>query len=387
MPRKKATNATDKSVLDYRYAAKRKNIPPAGLAAQGRVRETPRMQFAYAPHLPPVLLFDSTGASDKLPELLEIARTRRLTAEEVQLLANTLRHREPWLEWASKREKKGFEVEPVALHIHERVAAQAILKVAARENVQRDLFADPQLEYREAIQFYQHDMDWANRMILGDSLQVMASLARREDLAGKVQMIYIDPPYGIKFSSNFQPEIGKREVKDKESDLTREPEMVKAYRDTWMLGLHSYLSYLRDRLILCRELLNDTGSIFVQISDENLHRVRLVMDEVFGRDNAVVTIILKKKGATTPTDPVNDYIVWYAKDRPRLKVHTLVEERSSPEDDPKFNTLIGSDGNYVRTLQFDDLTIRHMLAEGYQFARVNYPIVSQHLSATRSDDF
>src|SRR2546426_7667790 len=299
MPRKKATNATDTSVLDYRYAAKRKNIPPAGLAAQGRVRETPRMQFAYDPHLPPILRFDSTGAADKLPELLEIARTRRLTAEEVQLPANTLRHREPWLEWTGKREKKGFEVEPVALHIHERVAAQAILKVAARENVQRGLFADPQLEYREAIQFYQHDMDWANRMILGDSLQVMASLAHREDLAGKVQMIYLDPPYGIKFASNFQPEIGRRDVKDKESDLTREPEMVKAYRDTWTLGVHSYLSYLRDRLIVCRELLADTGSIFVQISDENLHRVRSVLDSVFGVENFCGIIGFVKTAAQT----------------------------------------------------------------------------------------
>src|SRR5690606_120565 len=123
---------------------------------------------------------------------------------------------------------------------------------------------------------------------------VMASLARREDLAGKVQMIYMDPPYGIRFASNFQPEIGRRDVKNKEQDLTREPEMVKAYRDTWTLGVHSYLSYLRDRLILCRELLTDSGSIFVQISDENLHRVRAVMDEVFGAENFCGIITFRK---------------------------------------------------------------------------------------------
>jgi len=337
MPRKKATNATDTSVLDYRHDAKRKNIPPAGLAAQGSVRETPRMQFAYDPHLPPVLRFDSTGASDTLPELLETARTRQLTAEEVELLAEALRHREPWLEWAGKREKKGFEVEPVALHIHERVAAQAILKVAARENVQHDLFADPQLEYREAVQFYQHDVDWANRLILGDSLQVMASLARREDLAGKVQMIYMDPPYGIKFASNFQPEIGKRDVKDKESDLTREPEMVKAYRDTWTLGVHSYLAYLRDRLMLCRELLADTGSIFVQIGDENLHRVRCAMDEIFGEECHVVTFLVKKKGAQKSgmMDPVNDYLLWYGKsprDLGKIKFREIFVERDLDEE-------------------------------------------------------
>ncbi len=241
------------AVLDYRHDAKRKNIPPAGLAAQGRVRETRKIEYAYNPHLPPVLRFDPTAAPDKLPELLEAARTRALTAEEAEMLAEALRSQEPWLEWAGKREQKGFAVDPVALHIHERVATQAILKVAAREDVQRDLFADPKLEYAKAVQFYQHDVDWANRMILGDSLQVMASLAHREGLAGKVQMIYMDPPYGIKFASNFQPEIGKRDVKDKEQDLTREPEMVKAYRDTWTLGVHSYLAYLRDRLAKGRQ--------------------------------------------------------------------------------------------------------------------------------------
>jgi adenine-specific DNA-methyltransferase len=218
----------DGRVADYRYDhAKRKNNPPAGLAAQGRIAEQPRERYAYNPHLPPVLRFDATGGADRLPELLEVARTRALTEDEVGLLAGALRTQEPWLEWAGKRERKGFEVDPVALHIHERVAAKAILAVAARRDVQRSLFADPEQEYRQAVQFYQHDVDWANRLILGDSLQVMSSLAKREGLAGQVQMIYMDPPYGIKFASNFQPQIGQRDVKDRPSDLTREPEMVK----------------------------------------------------------------------------------------------------------------------------------------------------------------
>src|SRR5204863_4170358 len=138
---------------------------------------------------------------------------------------------------------------PVALHIHERIATQAILKVAQRQDVQRSLFGGEKEAYHEAVQFYRHDIDWTNRLILGDSLAVMSSLAKREDLAGKVQMIYIDPPYGIRFKSNFQPVIGKHRVSDRQVDLTREPEMVKAYRDTWTLGVHSYLSYLRDRLL------------------------------------------------------------------------------------------------------------------------------------------
>lgn len=321
MPRKKSSKAPETSVQDYRHNATRKNIPPAGLAAQGRVQETPRIRFAYDAHLPPVLRFELAGTADQLPDLLAIARTRTLTGEEVQLLADALRQHDPWLEWAGKREKKGFEVEPVALHIHERVSTQAILKVAAREDVNRSLFADPQLDYLEAVQFYQHDVDWANRLILGDSLQVMASLTHRENLAGKVQMIYMDPPYGIKFASNFQPEIGKRDVKDKESDLTREPEMVKAYRDTWTLGVHSYLAYLRDRLILCRELLTETGCIFVQIGDENLHRVRLLMDEVFGRSNFISIITYKTSIGlgSEMLDGVCNYVIWYAKDRERAQ--------------------------------------------------------------------
>jgi len=322
------------AVQSYRHAAKRKNIPPAGLASQGKLREAPKMQYAYNPHLPPVLRFDASGASDKLPDLLQTARARALNADEAKQLADALRVREPWLEWAGKREKKAFEVDPVALHIHERIAAQAILKIAARENIQRSLFADPELSYREAIQFYQHDVDWTNRMILGDSLQVMASLAHREGLAGKVQMMYIDPPYGIKFASNFQPEIGKRDVKDKEADLTREPEMVKAYRDTWTLGIHSYLAYLRDRLMLAKELLADSGSIFVQIGDENLHRVRAVMDEVFDASNFVAIIAF----ATTSSRGGNllgtscDFLLWYARDISQIRYRAVYETKTLADD-------------------------------------------------------
>ncbi len=320
MPRKKTTdpatpNAGD-AIAAIKYPAKRKNIPPAGIEAQGRIQETPRLRYEYNPHLPPVLR-SATDApeSDKLPELLAIARKRALTDDEARTLADALRRHEPWLEWSGKREKPWFEVEPVALHMHERISTQAILRVLAREDVERDLFADPQHDYAQAVQFYQHDVDWANRLILGDSLQVMASLARREDLAGRVQMIYLDPPYGIKFASNFQPQLGQRDVKDREQDLTREPEMVKAYRDTWTLGIHSYLAYLRDRLQMARELLADSGSIFVQISDENLHRVRCVMDEVFGAGNFIVIIVQQKKGSQKGEliQPINDFIIWYAK--------------------------------------------------------------------------
>ncbi len=232
-------------------------------------------------------------------------------------------------------------MDPVALHIHERVSAQAILKLALREPTQRSLFADPEMEYREAVRFYQHDVDWANRLILGDSLTVMHSLARREDLAGKAQMIYMDPPYGIKFASNFQSQVGRRDVKDKEEDLTREPEQVKAYRDTWTLGVHSYLAYLRDRLIAARELLTDSGSIFVQISDENLHRVRIVMDEVFGTGNFVSIIsFATTSGFQSKQIPrAGDYILWYAKDGAQVKYQVVYEEISNSAEGAGYHWL------------------------------------------------
>ena len=283
---------------DYRHTdATRKNIPLAKIAGEGEIPKIKKVRYHYSPHQSPELRFDTTGKADKI-EAIQKKANQHLTKEERDLLAAALKDQQPWLEWAAKKEqhdRKFFEVDPIALHIHERVSTQAIIRTTMREDLQRDLFADPQLDYHKTIQFYQHDVNWANRLILGDSLQVMSSLARRENLAGKVQMIYIDPPYGIKFGSNFQPEIGQRDVKDKESDLTREPEMVKAYRDTWTLGVHSYLAYLRDRLILARELLTSQGSIFVQISDENLHRVRCLMDEVFGGSNFVSLMALLHK--------------------------------------------------------------------------------------------
>ena len=329
-------NRTSQSpeVQDYRHdSATRRNNPPAGIASHGGLREKPKQEYAYNPHLPPVLRFDDTCDADQIPELLQIAQQRPLTDDEARLLADVLKNREPWLEWAGKQETKSFAVDPVALHIHERLSAKAILSVAARQDVQRDFFADPQQEYHEAVQFYQHDVDWANRLILGDSLTVMSSLAHREDLAGKVQMIYIDPPYGIKFSSNFQPTVFRRDVKDKASDITRENEQIKAYHDTWTLGVHSYLAYLRDRLTVAKELLTDSGSIFVQIGDENVHRVRCLMDEVFGRDNLHAQLIFTK---TRPLGSdgmpgIVDYILWYAKDINALKQRSLFSSKKPGE--------------------------------------------------------
>ena len=328
------------AVQAIHHRAKRKNIPPAGLEAQGRVEDSPKVRLAYNPHLPPVLrVSNDPAAADRLPQLLATARERALSADEAAVLAEALRRHEPWLEWAGKRERPWFEVDPPALHIHERVSTQAMLRVLAREDVNRDLFADPQQSYAEAVQFYKHDIDWSNRMVLGDSLAVMASLARREDLAAKVQMIYIDPPYGISFKSNFQPQLGQTAVKDREQDLTREPEMVKAYRDTWTLGIHSYLAYLRDRLMMARELLTETGSVFVQISDENLHRVRMLMDEVFGTANfrGIIAFRTTTGKASSGIDSTCDYLVWFSKGE-NFTYRSQYLPRS-PADDANLNAV------------------------------------------------
>ena len=210
--------------------------------------------------------------------------------------------------------------------VHPKVLIDDLRSVGAtgRSPLQADLFADfnglPSADAQ--TEFYQHDANWSNRMILGDSLQVMASLAEREGLRGKVQCIYIDPPYGIKFNSNFQWSTTSRDVKDGNAGhITREPEQVKAFRDTWRDGIHSYLTYLRDRLTVARDLLTESGSVFVQIGDENVHRVRALMDEVFGEENFISLIVVWKTSSQTSAvlSTTCDYIVWFAKNREHLK--------------------------------------------------------------------
>jgi len=269
-------------VEDFRHpGAKRRNNPPAGIAPTYESRERQTRQYAYDPHLDPQLI------------------------------------------WAGKAEHTSFEMDVVPLHIHERISTRAILNAVHRpQPPQLDLFGETPLPVNQQIEFYGHEVGWANRLILGDSLLVMNSLLVKESMAGKVQMIYVDPPYGIKYASNFQPRINSRDVKDKDEDLTHEPEQIKAYRDTWTLGIHSYLTYLRDRLLLCRELLSESGSIFVQINDENLHLVRCLLDEVFGRENFVAVVPFTKTRAVFEAKVLRsicDYLLWYAKSKAKMK--------------------------------------------------------------------
>jgi len=266
----------------------------------------------------------------------------------------------PFLDWAGKAERQQISVPTVPLFVHERHSTRAILEKlksykAAGQNL--DLFGDPQVDVSDKLDAYEHTGPWTNRMILGDSLQVMNSLLEYEGLGGQVQMIYMDPPYGVKFGSNFQPFVRKRDVKHgRDEEMIREPEMVKAYRDTWELGLHSYLSYLRDRLLLARELLTESGSVFVQISNENLHHVREVMEEVFGAKNFCSQITFKKttgagspSGGTTLIAETCDYLLWFCKDKDKIKFTQLYVRKMLGESGAsQYTWKIGQDKSVIR---------------------------------------
>ena len=243
---------------------------------------------------------------------------------------------DPTLSWAGKAEGLSFDVDTVSLHIHERIDPKRIIKQVLKKetnsngNGQPSLFEQPSENFNteKEFDFYSHTKNWSNRIIAGDSLLVMNSLLEKERMAGKVQMIYIDPPYGIKFNSNFQPFVNKKDVKDNDDEsIPAEPEMVKAFRDTWELGVHSYLSHLRDRLLLTRELLHESGSVFIQISDENIHHAKEVMEEIFGPNNFISIISFRKTNRALGAKllgKVTDYIIWFAKDKTKVKYRELV---------------------------------------------------------------
>ncbi len=296
-PRKRATKAGPTPVEALRHADRRANIPTNEL----------RGMLADDERAPKAMLYPRDPSLD------------------------------PQLVWRGKDEQDAadLEVPVVPVYIQEKIQPRVIIEnlrrtaVAGEPEPELTLFDDFNgIAFEELVDFYQHEQNWANRLILGDSLLVMTSLAEKEGLKGKVQTIYLDPPYGIKFGSNWQVSTRKREVSDgKLTDVTRQPEQIRAFRDTWELGIHSYLTYLRDRLVVARELLNETGSIFVQIGDENVHLVRSLLDEVFGSENFVSLITFAKTSGATGEylQAVADYILWFAKDRDQLKHRDVYE--------------------------------------------------------------
>lgn len=343
-------------IVSYRHDAKRVNNPDVGMVNPETDPDQPKTSWAYDPHIDPALQFDVQRAHIEriIDDALE-AGDENIMREALEALK---RMQSPYLNWTGKAERTSFEVDTVSLHVHERIDPASILSALQKKvkgasggshtnGVQGELFNAPfeNLPLRDAVSFYKHDKGWSNRLIAGDSLLVMNSLLQKESLAGQVQMIYIDPPYGIKYGSNFQPFVNKRDVKDgKDGDLTQEPEMIKAFRDTWELGIHSYLSYLRDRLLLARELLNETGSVFVQISDENVHHVRELMDEVFGASNFIAQIVYRTTGGlgSEYLNGTYDLILWYARNKETLKYRSILVDKDSTPVASSFKSVTES---------------------------------------------
>lgn len=356
---------------EYRHNVQAVLRPDAGVQDQFLAKKPPKT-YRYDSSLDPALSWDEQCGRDLGEWLLGlIVRAAKegeakvfvgpqvwkgggvsisSTADAAQLLQQVSK---PFLNWTGKAERHQIDVPTVPLFVHERHSTKAILDGIRHRKARgqtMELFGDPQVDIHENLEAYEHKGPWQNRMILGDSLSVMNSLLEFEGMAGQVQMIYIDPPYGVKFGSNFQPFVRKRDVKHGgDDDMTREPEMVKAYRDTWDLGLHSYLTYLRDRFLVSRELLAETGSVFVQISADNLHHVREVADEVFGQENflSLVSYVTTSGFDSETLSRVGDYVLWYAKSRSSVKYRKLFV--------PK---VIGSDGaeEYKYVLHADGRT-------------------------------
>ncbi|MBI4745222.1 MAG: site-specific DNA-methyltransferase, partial [Deltaproteobacteria bacterium] len=300
-------------------------------------------------------------------------------------------HLDPQLQWAGKAEHTSFEVPTVSLHVHERIDPRRIIETVKQSPLiplykggaeggglkggseaggfQMSLFETQKKPLREAIEFYKHKENWTNRMVAGDSLLVMNSLLEKEGMGGKVQMMYFDPPYGIKYGSNFQPFVNKRDVKDgKDEDLTAEPEMIKAFRDTWELGIHSYLTYLRDRLLLARDLLHESGSVFVQISDENVHLVRNLMDEVFGVENFCGQIAFIKTAALSGSllSSNYDYLLWFSKDISKVKYRQLFLPKKERTELGTFSWIELEDGS-SRKLSLAEMRGEIPLPKGKRF--------------------
>jgi len=372
--KRQTKTAKTKPAENYRHRESESPMrPDVGTQAQFK-KKLPPKKFRYDDSLSPSLEWDGQNPAREVGEAQiasvdsELRQLHEKLAPKQEIWPEVADHvgqaqeavrklkamSKPFLNWAGKAERLSFEVPTLPLFIHERLSTKAILETLKGHRRDKqidmfDLFGDPQHPiHDQVLRAYEHKDKWVNRMILGDSLVVMNSLLQYEGLGGQVQMIYIDPPYGIQYGSNFQPFVRKRDVTHgDDEDMTREPEMIQAYRDTWELGVHSYLTYLRDRLTLARELLHPSGSVFVQIGDENLHHVREIMAEVFGDEQFVAVIPFRKK--TMPLgakhlEGVADYLVWYAKDIERLKYCQLFEPMSV-EGDSHWNYVELSDGS------------------------------------------
>jgi len=345
MARGASKGSDGKQVETLKHQDQRRNIPTAEHQSLAERQEelSPSAPARYARARPLTEGETRERDEDLDPQIVWKGARIKLSREQLRALQEKgeIEIGDAQLVWKNKdrQDWSDLVVPTPPIYVQEKIHPKAIiddLKRRTRETQESqatlDLFADFNgLDDPEArTEFYQHDQHWSNRMILGDSLSVMASLTEREGLRGKVQCIYFDPPYGIKFNSNWQVSTLSRDVKDgKNTDVSREPEQIKAFRDTWKDGIHSYLTYLRDRLSVARELLTESGSIFVQIGDENVHRVRAVIDEVFGAGNFLAAITLVKSASTSSDKLANvtDYILWAAKSRDCAKTRNVFQDK------------------------------------------------------------
>jgi adenine-specific DNA-methyltransferase len=390
--------------------------PEVGTQAQFKKKMPPK-KYRYDDSLSPVLEWDGQNPARERGEAriakaeAELAEARKRlngkpeTKEAASHVAGAQKAigelramSKPFLNWAGKAERLSFDVPTLPLFIHERLSTKAILDTLKGHRFDRnqttmfDLFGDPQHSITDQVlRAYEHRDKWVNRMILGDSLVVMNSLLHYESLGGQVQMIYMDPPYGVKFGSNFQPFVRQRNVShNDDADMTREPEMVQAYRDTWTLGLHTYLTYLRDRLVLARALLHPSGSIFVQISDENVHHVREIMDDVFDKESFLTTIVFQKTSSEEGEGVANtaDYLLWYCRDKTRLKSFPLYREKQPGEEGAKQYVYARRAGtSETRRLTPQELAKPELVPDGWIVCRRGYPLTSQDYSPTRTVPF
>jgi adenine-specific DNA-methyltransferase len=370
--------------------------PDIGVQHQFRKKRAPN-KYRYDASLSPALEWDEQPAREQgealIRRVVEAGSLEEAKAAAAELEALS----RPFLNWTGKAERQAFEVPTLPLFVHERLSTKAILENvqahARDKQVMLDLFGDPHRPIADQVlRAYEHRDRWVNRMILGDSLVVMNSLLEYEGLGGQVQMIYIDPPYGVKFGSNFQPFVRKRDVRHgDDEDFTREPEMVQAYRDTWELGLHSFLSCLRDRIRCARDLLSPSGSLFVQISDSNLHHVRELLDETFGAENFCAALVMQKtSGLSSPTARVNvisticDYVLWYARDRSQVKYRQLYRPKTiGPEDTALLWVELRGER---RRLTPEERASPGLVPAGARLFRLD-PIISQGYSQTLSQPF
>jgi adenine-specific DNA-methyltransferase len=383
-------------VSNYSHPQERSPMrPEVGVQGQFKKKKPPQ-KYRYDSSLAPALNWDGQNPAREQGEALLEELSRGLAqidadlkkglisvdpqssaAESLARLEAAVRELKamsrPFLDWAGKAERLSFDVPTLPLFIHERLSTQAIIETLKSHRQDRqldliDIYGDPRHSIHDQLtKAYEYLDEWRNRMILGDSLAVMNSLLHWDRLGGQVQMIYLDPPYGVKFGSNFQPFVRKRDVKhNDDAEMTREPEMVQAYRDTWELGLHSYLTYLRDRLLLARELLTPSGSIFVQISDENLHHVRELMDEIFGTENfvSVISYVTTSGIPTNALSRAGDYLLWYARQKEGMKYRQLFQPKQlGDEIAAEYKWLRLPDGS-SRTMTKEELSGASPLPDG-----------------------